>query len=169
MDSSIACHKFTCSVSFDKKCFSRCHSYALIMPLDTEMRGRMPQYQIEKPFARCERLMDLIVGGESVVIELYPNLCSGNTRQLPPEVCICICRVEKLGQATERHQSRQMGPSNLWPLLCSYSIVASRGEQALSWLDRSIRSQDRQSHATPRRMHRLSTGALGTPKLAAYA
>ena len=129
----------------------------------------MPQYQIEKPFDRRERLMDLIVGGESVVIELYSNLCSGNTRQLPPEVCICICRVEKLGQATERHQSRQMGPSNLWPLLCSYTIVASRGEQALSWLDRSIRSQDRQSHATPRRMHRLSTGALGTPKLAACA
>jgi len=25
MDSSIACHKFTCNVSFDKKCFSRCH------------------------------------------------------------------------------------------------------------------------------------------------
>ena len=25
MDSSIACHKFTCSVFFDKKCFLRCH------------------------------------------------------------------------------------------------------------------------------------------------
>jgi hypothetical protein len=117
MDSSIACHKFTCSVSFDKKCFSRCHSYALIMPLDTEMRGRMPQYQIEKPFDRHKWLKDLVVGGASVVLELYSNLCSGNTRHL----CICISKVQKLGQAAERHQSRQMCPSNLWPLLCSNS------------------------------------------------
>lgn len=133
---------------------------AFIMSLDIKMRGRMLQY---RKAIQSSRMTNQFDGGESVVIVLYSNLCSEITRHLfaslglPPAV-------QKLGQVTKRHQSRQIDPSNLRPLLWACNRISWRAGSLL--VVHPIRSQGRQSHKAPRQVHGVSTGALGRLELA---